>query len=76
MSVWHSQLFGLRLNFALIVDVGFGHLVLEEAFVVVPGIFSWSIGQALTIIRILNRFLTAALGYIGEERKVEALNRF
>src|SRR5580692_6985153 len=39
VQIWHAQGFGLRLDLALVVNVGLGKFVLKKSFMVVPGIF-------------------------------------
>src|SRR3989475_1414498 len=78
VQVGHAQLFGFGLFLALIPDVGFGELVLEEAFLVVPRLFGGAFGQTRSIVRIFDGLgiFAAALGNIREQRKIQALDWF
>src|SRR5713226_7202673 len=76
VQVRHAQLFGFGLFLAFVPDVGLGEFVFEEAFLVVPGLFGGAFGQTRAIVGIGDWFAAAALGDIGEQSKVQALDGF
>ena len=66
MQVGHAELFSLRLDHALIVNIGLSEFVLEKSLVVVPDALGRAVGQTLEVLRIPDRFMAAALGNLGE----------
>jgi hypothetical protein len=76
MEVRHAQLFGGRLNFAQIPNIGFGEFVLEEALVIVPRLFRGTFGQPRQIFGVSDWLFAAALGDFCEQCEVQTLDRF
>src|SRR2546427_2166059 len=78
VQVGHAQLLGFWLFLAFVPDVGFGELVLEEAFLVVPRLFGGAFGQTRYIVRIFDGLgiFAAALGNVREQCKIQALDWF
>src|SRR5215472_15716518 len=74
MQVRHAQLFGGRLDFALVPDVGLSELVLEEALVVIPRLLRRPFRQTREVFRVGDGLFAAALGNFGEQREVQALD--
>src|SRR6266852_3455003 len=76
VQVRHAEFFGFGFFLALVPDVGFGEFVLEETLLVVPGVFGRAFGQTRFVICISDRFAAAALGDIGEQSEIQALDWF
>src|SRR4029077_21235274 len=69
MQVRHAEDFCLRLDLALVVDIWFGELVLEESLAVVPWICGPSLRQTCQVFGIGDGFgmLSAALRNFREQ---------
>ena len=77
MHVRHAELLFIVLHLPLIVDVRLRQLVLEEPFVVVPGLSRRTFRQSLQVFGVGDwlRLLPAPLRSFSEEGKVQTLNR-
>ncbi len=75
MQIGHAQFFFFGLDLAFVPDVGLGEFVLEEAFVVVPGLLGGAFGEPREIVGIGDGFAASALRGFGEQSEIEALDR-